>query len=139
MENHNTKSDNTLLLIFAIFLLGLAFIYGTGAVKNVGIPSGANLLGSGAPQGNSVIGSPTISAAFIDQMLAKYGSPAAGTGSSLYSYGQYYGIDPAYPLAFFWNESNFGKTGIASQTQGLGNIRCTPGYACIGGFRAYAS
>ncbi len=86
-----------------------------------------------------VEGKPTLSAAFIDKVLAAFHSRAAGTGEALYSLGVQYGIDPAYALAFFMHESTFGTTGVARATLSLGNIRCTPGYQCIEGYRAYAS
>jgi hypothetical protein len=88
---------------------------------------------------HAIQGKPSISAVFIDQTLCAAKSPACGTGKSLYSYGVQYGIDDAYALAFFWHESNFGKYGIAAVNKGLGNIRCTQGYRCINGFRAYQS
>jgi hypothetical protein len=100
--------------------------------------------------GNSIVGSPTISAQFIDQMLSKYGSPAAGTGQDLYTLGQQYGVDPAFALAVFWNESNFGKSGEAIYTRSLGNLRPVPdeaferdGYAAFytwqDGYKAFYS
>jgi hypothetical protein len=79
----------------------------------------------------SVLGSPTISAAFINQVLASYNSPTAGMGQSLYDLGVKYGIDPVYPLAFFMHESLFGTTGEARATLSLGNSRCIPDRACI--------
>ena len=81
--------------------------------------------------------SPSISADFINLVLAAGHSPAAGTGEALYNLGVQYGIDPAYALAFFLHESSLGKTGVANATQSLGNIRCSNGYRCIDGFRAY--
>src|SRR5215470_4701458 len=86
-----------------------------------------------------VMGSPTISAAFINRVLAAYGSPAAGTGQQLYDLGVASGIDPVYALAFFLHEDSFGKTGIGAVNHSLGNIRCSAGYRCKSGFRSYAS
>ena len=88
---------------------------------------------------SSVIGPPTITAAFIDRVLWAYGSPAAGTGHMLYDDGVASGIDPVYALAFFLHEDSFGKTGIGAATHSLGNIRCSLGYACQYGFRSYAT
>lgn len=82
---------------------------------------------------------PTLSAAFIDRVLCQAASPACGTGNVLYDLGVKYGIDPAYALAFFQHESTFGKAGVARQTHSLGNIRCSAGWRCIAGFRAYAN
>jgi hypothetical protein len=86
----------------------------------------------------SVLGKPTISADFINQVLASYNSPAAGKGQALYDLGVKYGIDPVFALAFFMHESLFGTTGEARATHSLGNLRCIPTRPCIdrnnGGF-----
>src|ERR1700686_4399711 len=75
------------------------------------------------PSSYSVLGSPTVSAAFINQVLAANHSPAAGKGQALFDDGVNYGIDPVFALAFFMHESSFGTTGIARTTLSLGNER----------------
>jgi Mannosyl-glycoprotein endo-beta-N-acetylglucosaminidase len=90
----------------------------------------------------SVLGKPTITAAFIDQVLTYYHSPAAGKGQALYDLGQKYGIDPAFALAFFMHESTFGTAGVATVTLSLGNMRCVPNIACYnynGGYAQFNS
>ena len=77
------------------------------------------------------MGKPTISASFINQVLASYNSPAAGKGQTLYDLGVKYGIDPVFALAFFMHESLFGTTGEARATLSLGNSRCIPTRPCI--------
>jgi hypothetical protein len=79
----------------------------------------------------SVLGKPTITADFINRVLASYGSPAAGLGQQMYNLGVQYGIDPVYALAFFMHESLFGTTGEARVTMSLGNLRCIPTRPCI--------
>ena len=79
----------------------------------------------------SFISKPTLTASFINQVLASYGSPAAGQGQALYDLGVKYGIDPAYALAFFMHESLFGTTGEARKTLALGNERCLSDRACV--------
>jgi hypothetical protein len=79
----------------------------------------------------AVLGKPTISADFINQVLASYNSPAAGKGQALYDLGVKYGIDPVFALAFFMHESLFGTTGEARATLSLGNLRCIPTRPCI--------
>jgi hypothetical protein len=79
----------------------------------------------------SVLGKPTITAAFINQVLASYNSPAAGKGQALYDLGVKYGIDPAFALAFFQHESTFGTAGEARTTMSLGNLRCIPNRPCV--------
>lgn len=88
---------------------------------------------------DTVLGSPSIAADFIDRVLSAYGSPAAGTGQSLYDLGVQYGIDPVWALAFFMHEDSFGTTGIGAVNHSLGNIRCSAGYSCQYGFRSYAT
>ena len=89
------------------------------------------------PNAHSVIGTPSLSPSFIDQVLASAHSPAQGTGQALYGLSNAYHIDDAYALAFFEHESSFGLTGMARVTYSLGNIRCSQGYQCINGYRAY--
>jgi hypothetical protein len=82
--------------------------------------------------GHGVLGSATISAAYIARVLAGNGSPAASDSQALYSLGVQYGIDPAYALAFFHHESSYGTTGEATVTYSLGNERCIQDRPCNG-------
>lgn len=86
-----------------------------------------------------IFGRPSVSAAFMNTVLAQANSPAKGLGDTLYQLGQETGIDPVYALAFFHHESSFGLRGVAAKTHSLGNIRCTTGWACdpTGGYRSY--
>lgn len=81
--------------------------------------------------GYSILGQPSISVGQINQVLSTYHSPAAGDGQALYDGGVKYGIDPAYALAFFMNESTFGTQGMAVTTLALGNERCLPDRPCV--------
>lgn len=85
----------------------------------------------------SVVGKPTISASYINSQLCAHHSPACGTGQALYDAGVKYGIDPAYALAFFWHESNYGVNGVAKANRSLSNTRCIPNYPCPGGYAAF--
>ena len=89
--------------------------------------------------GTSVLGSPSLSADFINQMLALAGSPAAGTGQALYDLSKESGVDDAYALAVFEKESSFGKYGAAFENHALGNIVCAGYPTCNGRFRSYSS
>ncbi len=82
----------------------------------------------------SVLSKPTISADFINRVLASYNSPAAGKGQALYDLGVKYGIDPAFALAFFMHESSFGTQGEAAVSLSLGNLRCIPNFKCQDGY-----
>lgn len=88
---------------------------------------------------DQVTGRPSLSATTIDRILCRASSPACGTGQDLYDGSVSSGIDDAYALAFFEHESSFGLYGIAHDNLGLGNIRCSAGYSCKSGFRAYTS
>src|SRR5579875_545230 len=87
----------------------------------------------------SLVGPPSVSASFMDRVLAAYHSPAVGLGDRLYVDGLRTGIDPVYALAFFFEESTFGTQGVARVTHSLGNIACSVGYVCVQGFRSYPS
>lgn len=92
-----------------------------------------------APEDYVVTGTPSLSASFVNRVLARAQSPAADTGQSLYDLSVQYRLDDAFALAFFQHESGFGTTGMARVTRSLGNIRCSSGYQCINGYRAYQS
>ncbi len=89
--------------------------------------------------GTSVLGGPSLSPDLINQVLSVVGSPAAGTGQSLYDLSRESGIDDAYALAVFEKESSFGLYGAAFENHALGNIVCAGYSTCNGRFRAYAS
>lgn len=81
---------------------------------------------------------PTITAAQIDAVLASYGSPAQGHGTTFYDLGVQYGINPAIALAFYVHESSAGTAGAAVATRSVGNIICAGWRGrCVGRFRAY--
>jgi len=135
-------------------VLAVAFLIALSVVQQsfARVPAGsASLAHSAAPAptlaavaprtsaGSSILGRPSLSAAFVNRVLAAYHSPAAGLGQTLYDLSVTYGIDDAYPLAFFLHESSMGNAGMAVSTHSLGNIRCTPGWACSGGYRYYAT
>jgi hypothetical protein len=100
------------------------------------LPSGVT-----APVGESwdVRHTPSVDAATIRTILQKYNSPAVGASDAMYQLGIEYGIDPAFCLAFFINESTAGTAGVARTTKSVGNIRTTPGYTDYQGYRKYES
>jgi hypothetical protein len=95
---------------------------------------------------HSILGQPSITVDQIEAVLTQYNSPARGSGKIWFALGKQYGIDPAYPLAFFIQEStagtNPGWAGLKSggdTTHNVGNIICA-GYAtCYKGNRDYPS
>jgi len=154
------RSSRGLLVCALIIAVSLGVIWLLQAPENTFIGRGALPFGLGQvigsdqparqvainPGEHSVLGAPSISAAAIDSILAKYGSPAAGTGQTWITLGKRYGIDPAYAVAFFIHESSAGTNpgwagfkSDGSTTHNIGNIICA-GYAtCYGRFRDYAN
>src|SRR5579875_4174965 len=119
-----------------LVLLGV-FVVASWLADGGQLPLFAPLVSAGTS--STVIGAPSVSASFIDRVLAAYQSPAVGLGQALYDEGVAAGIDPVYALAFFLHESTLGRYGWARVNRSLGNIRCSPGYACRGGYRSYTT
>ncbi len=138
MKTRHSFSSIVLLLTALICLLLALLLYGGKRFSSL---SGQSPLNSFVQvQGSyAVDGPPTLSVGFLNRVLSASHYPAAGLGQALYDGGVRYGIDPAYALAFFQHESNFGRTGWAAVNRSLGNIRCSAGYACQGGYRSYTS
>ena len=113
---------------------------GSGVVGVVTIATSAK----GSPDSYRPIGPPTISLNVFRDYLREMGSPALSEAEAMYQTAIEEGGDPAVALAFFEHESSGGRAGVAVQTHSIGNIRCTPGYACTGtqgngSFRSYAT
>jgi len=137
MKRHSF-SIIVLLLAALICLLVALLMYGGKPFSSLSGQSPLNSFVQVQPS-YSVDGPPTLSVSFINQVLVAYHSPAAGLGQALSDGGVRYHIDPAYALAFFLHESSFGTTGWGAVNRSLGNIRCSSGYRCQGGYRFYAS
>lgn len=125
-------------LIGACFLVLVAGLFAFGVFR-IEVVSAISQVVSSQSGSSRVVGRPTVSVELIKKVLQVYRSPAMDEGQVLYDGGVKYGIDPVYALAFFQHESGFGRQGIAVTTHSLGNIRCTTGYVCVGGFRKYGS
>lgn len=82
---------------------------------------------------------PTIGPEFINEVLAKNKSPAAGIGQYVFDTCVLYEIDPAFALAFFKHESTYGRCGVAKSTRGWGNVIGKGPAGKIGRFRAFHS
>ncbi|CAN5393265.1 hypothetical protein BH10CYA1_BH10CYA1_47600 [soil metagenome] len=78
---------------------------------------------SAHPGEPGIWGPPTISAAGIDKVLRDNHSPAAGLGSYIYDQAKERGINPAFALAMYGQESTFGTKGAAVRNNSFGNIR----------------
>ena len=125
--------------LFVIVLAGVFFL-GCSAVRSFASSSpGVTYSVSLSVSSSRVVGPPTLSATFIDRVLAAYHSPAVGLGQALYADSQHFQIDDAYALAFFLHESSFGSSGVAQYTHSLGNLICSGYPTCYAGFRSYIS
>lgn len=93
------------------------------------------------PGQTRLLGSPTLSADFIEQTLTTFHSPAQGQGQLIYDEGVKHGIDPAFALAFFMRESTFGTVGLARATHALGTLPTSTSSEChcqdFHGYRRY--
>jgi hypothetical protein len=142
-------------MVLALAVLATYLVYGTQgkriahAVSVVLTPSVVSSRSRGpavslnVASSSDVRGRPSLSPDFINQVLTAYRSPAAGLGQTFYDLSVQYGIDDAFPLAFFGHESGFGVNGEAASTHSIGNLRCYTGAACVdqdrGGYAYYAS
>ncbi len=144
---HRPNPFSKIIWLLVILAIGYALLnlYAPGVLHSI---QSSLHLSAPAPhsslQGSSesIVGSPTVSADFMDRVLVQSGSPAPHDfGQTLYTLGLQYHIDPVFPLAFFHHESTFGLKGVAVVTHGLGNVRCTAGWTCdpSGGYRAYST
>jgi len=131
------------LFLLFLALVGLLVLI-TNLLSSTTTITAQNAVVAARPGNYSPIGAPTISRATFKAFLAELHSPALSEADSMYSAIVSQGADPALALAFFEHESSGGNAGVASFTKSIGNIRCTPGYACYdslgnGSFRKYAS
>jgi hypothetical protein len=133
-------------LIAVFFLVSLSILQNAGYMRLLSGNHSSSLVGSSVtlqrttPSAGKkttltdpyvVTSKPTITAGFINQVLAFYHSPAMGQGQALYDLGVHYHIDPAFALSLFMHESMFGTVGQARVTRSLGKFRCIPRAECI--------
>ncbi len=95
---------------------------------------------------HDVRGGPSLTGGQVDTILARYGSPALGTGRVWEDLSRQYGIDNAYALSFFITESTAatdprwsGRKPDGSTTHNIGNIVCAGYPRCSGRWRDYAT
>jgi hypothetical protein len=122
-------------------LVVLMFVYQSVSVTLAHLPASSSVVPAAPPAAGSdrVVGGPSLSADFINHVLAVADSPASGTGQALYDLSVQYDVDDAYALATFWHESTYGKAGWAFTDHSLGNIVCAGYPTCNGRFRWYAT
>jgi hypothetical protein len=139
-QQQHKSSGGLTLIVFILLLIVLLYLTWPVLSKSVHLPTfqGVPQQLAGRSASDSVVGSPTVTPELMNTVLAQAKSPAQGLGLILYNLGVQSGINPAYALAFFHIESNYGTQGVARYTHSIGNIKCTPGWPqCLDGFRSY--
>ena len=87
---------------------------------------------SRADAGN-IIGGPSLSAANVDAIFARVGSPMVGTGKVVEQTSRQANIDDAFALAVWWVETNDGAAGVGRGDHNPGGVRSSAGYPVDGG------
>src|SRR5260370_3437948 len=109
--------QRTLHRLFQLFMLstviiliggGVALLWTNQQGHHNGQPAGA----VEAAGDVSVIGPPTISAATIDSIFARLGSPMVGTGKVVEQASRQTNVDDAFALGVWWTETNDGAAGV---------------------------
>ena len=126
-------------LVVSFFLLSYECVLSSSLTAPRSVSSSVSTPVLAPASGDSIVGGPSLSASFVNRVLARAGSPAVGTGQALYDLSVKYRVDDAYALSTFQHESTYGKYGYGAADLSLGNIICA-GYAtCNGRFRRYVS
>ncbi|GAC1359707.1 MAG: hypothetical protein NVS2B12_32980 [Ktedonobacteraceae bacterium] len=95
---------------------------------------------NGRADAGDVVGPPTLTAAAVNQIFARVGSPMAGTGTVVEQASRNTNIDDAFALAVWWTETNDGAAGVGSADLNPGSVRGASGYpAAFDGYTIYPS
>jgi len=88
----------------------------------------------------SVSGPPTLSAATVDAIFARLGSPMVGTGKLVEQTSRLTNIDDAFALGVWWTETNDGAAGVGRADRNPGSVRGSVGYpSAFDGYTIYPS
>jgi len=101
----------------------------------------AGLQGAAHASGDvSVSRLPTLSAATVDTIFARLGSPMVGTGKLVEQTSRQTNIDDAFALAVWWTETNDGAAGVGRADRNPGSVRGSVGYpSAFDGYTIYPS
>jgi len=115
-----------LVLVIGLYVVSRMSSAPAGAAPaTINTPATTSASGHAAIPGvHTITGKQSLSAAFIDQVLASAHSPMQGDGAAFVQLGDQSGIDAAYVLAIFHHESGYGTTGEARASRSPGNTRC---------------
>ena len=87
-----------------------------------------------------VSGPPTLTAATMDAIFTRVGSPMAGTGKAIEQASRQTNIDDAFAMGVWWTESNDGAAGVGLSNRNPGSVRGSLGYPSDGsGYTIYPS
>jgi hypothetical protein len=90
--------------------------------------------------GGNVVGPPSLSAATVNKIFARVGSPMVGTGKVVEQASRKFNIDDAFALAVWWAETNDGAAGVGRANRNPGGVRGSPAYASsYDGYTIYPS
>jgi hypothetical protein len=90
--------------------------------------------------GGNIVGAPSLSAATIDAIFTRAGSPMAGTGKIVEQAARQANVDDAFAMGVWWAETNDGMAGVGRGDRNPGAVRASPGYpAGLGGYTLYPS
>ncbi len=90
--------------------------------------------------GGSIVGPPTLSAATVDAIFTRAGSPMAGTGKVVEQAARQANVDDAFALGVWWAETNDGMSGVGRGDRNPGAVRGSPDYpAGLDGYTLYPS
>jgi len=87
-----------------------------------------------------VSGPPTLTAATVDGIFARLGSPMVGTGKAVEAASRQSNIDDAFALGVWWTETNDGAAGVGLADRNPGSVRGSVGYpSAYDGYTIYPS
>src|SRR6266571_1923130 len=141
----NPFQQRTLQRLFQLFMLSTVIILIGGGVallwtNKQGHHNGQSAGAAWATGDVSVTGPPTLSAATIDSIFARLGSPMVGTGKAVEQASRQTNVDDAFALGVWWTETNDGAAGVGSADRNPGSVRDSPEYSsAFDGYTIYPS
>jgi hypothetical protein len=136
------KQQRAMPWLFQLFALSmLILLIGGGAALLWETQHVAGSRGAVHAAGDvSVSSSPTLSAATVDAIFARLGSPMVGTGKLVEQTSRQTNIDDAFALAVWWTETNDGAAGVGRADRNPGSVRGSVGYpSAFDGYTIYPS
>ena len=129
----NPFQQRTLQRLFQLFMLSTVIILIGGGVAllwtNQQSHHNGQSAGAAWDTGDvSVTGPPTLSAATIDSIFARLGSPMVGTGKAVEQASRQTNVDDAFALGVWWTETNDGAAGVGLAYRNPGSVRGSVGY-----------